>query len=316
MDKKEILAKKKFSEIFELVQKETSEKRKELAEKFGMKGLIRSGVHSRAIVDLELENIRKMIDSKLQIDIDIFFKDRKPHTEQDEKFLKDRINNLYEMRMRASLSSLTDYFKQRGLIPMNDYFNREAIKIIADIKRKIEIIILENQISYAELSEIEIDELLKMDEGNQLEFKSTFQWDIRNQCKNEKLKMEVISTISAFNNTDGGYLLIGVDDKGGIFGLEKDYDLISKKNKDGFLQLITQEIENKISRDFLTKIEIEFYKKDKEICRIKVNTGNDAIWVKKNKNDFAFYIRTQNSTRALSPKEAAEYIRKKWPYGK
>ena len=163
MDKKETLTKKKFSEIFELVQKETSEKRKELAEKFGMRGLLRSGPHSRAIVNLELENIRKMIDSKLKIDIDVFFKDTKPNTEQDEKFLKDRTNNLYEMRVRASLSSLTDYFKQRRLIPMDDYFNREASKIIADIRRKIEIIILENQITYPELPEIEIDTLLKMD---------------------------------------------------------------------------------------------------------------------------------------------------------
>ena len=87
-------------------------------------------------------------------------------------------------------------------------------------------------------------------------------------------------------------------------------------NKDVFLLQLTQEIENKISRDYVTKIDIQFYKKNKEICRIKVNTGNDAIWVKKNKTDFTFYIRTQNSTRALSPKDAAEYIRKKWPYSK
>lgn len=163
-----------------------------------------------------------------------------------------------------------------------------------------------------ELQEIDINALKKMEESNQLEFKSTFQWDVRQRCKNKELRMSVINTIAAFNNTDGGYLLIGVDDKGKIFGLEKDYSLLSKKNIDGFLQLLIQEIENRISTDFTARIKTDFYNiENKDICRIKVNIGDNDVWVKENKNKDVFYIRTQNSNRALSPKEAADYIRKK-----
>lgn len=76
--------------------------------------------------------------------------------------------------------------------------------------------------------------------------------------------------------------------------------------------MLTQEIENKISRSFSSQIQISFHNMDnKDICLIKTKIGDDAVWLKEN-NDEAFYIRTHNSTRKLSARESAEYIRKKW----
>ena len=94
------------------------------------------------------------------------------------------------------------------------------------------------------LLERDIDILIGMDESSQLEFKSTFQWDIKLEQKNIDLRNEVLKTIAAFNNTEGGYLIIGIDDNKNIFGLEKDYSLSKKQNKDVFLQTLIQEIEN------------------------------------------------------------------------
>jgi len=76
---------------------------------------------------------------------------------------------------------------------------------------------------------------------------------------------------------------------------------------------LTQEVENKISKEFATKMNMEFSKlENKEICKIKVETGNDAIWIKDNEGVERFYIRSQNQTVVLSPRDAAEYIREKW----
>lgn len=66
--------------------------------------------------------------------------------------------------------------------------------------------------------EIDIDD----GEGQFVEFKETLKWDIKQNCVNELLYLEVKKTVNAFGNTQGGTLYIGVDDKGSIVGLNND----------------------------------------------------------------------------------------------
>jgi predicted HTH transcriptional regulator len=170
----------------------------------------------------------------------------------------------------------------------------------------------ENRLNFPELPDRDTTELVGLNESTQLEFKSTFQWDMKESRKNERLRIEAIKTIAAFNNTNGGYLLIGVTDKKKICGIDKDLALLSRKDVDGFSQLLIQEIENEIDRSFATKPIITFPMiEDKQICLIKINPGQEATWVIVNGKS-TFYIRTMNSTRELDPKKASEYILKKW----
>ncbi len=173
------------------------------------------------------------------------------------------------------------------------------------------------KVKIPELPERDIDTLVEMDESIQLEFKSTFQWDVVQKRKNKELRKEVIRTIAAFNNTEGGYLIIGVSDDKTIFGLEKDYSSFKNRGerdeRDVFLQTLSNIIENNISREFSTKIDVEFHNKEgKDICRIKVSFGDEPVWVKENQKGEVFYIRTQNSEKSLSPKASYQYIHRKW----
>lgn len=132
MSKKELqetLANKKFLIIFEEVSKEISTKRKEIAEKLSMKGLLHSGVHVRSIVNLELNGLRKLLDYKFRIDKDVFFKDSKPYSNEDENFLKKRLQELFNARIVASKKSLSEYCSQLRLPSQIDYFDREASSI-------------------------------------------------------------------------------------------------------------------------------------------------------------------------------------------
>ena len=74
-----------------------------------------------------------------------------------------------------------------------------------------------------------IPELLKLQESDRLEYKSTFQWDVKRNCENEELKFSVLKTIVAFFNSDGGTLVVGVEDNGNIFGLAQDLSLLSNQ---------------------------------------------------------------------------------------
>ena len=68
-----------------------------------------------------------------------------------------------------------------------------------------------------ETRERPITELIKFGESVNLECKSTLQWDtIKNQY-NKDLRHPALKTIAAFLNTEGGTLLIGVEDDGSIY---------------------------------------------------------------------------------------------------
>ena len=65
----------------------------------------------------------------------------------------------------------------------------------------------------------DVHALIAQGEGPDLEFKSSFRWDIHQQRANEGLETGVLKTLAAFMNGRGGTLLVGVADDGKVLGL-------------------------------------------------------------------------------------------------
>src|SRR5262249_42766050 len=82
-----------------------------------------------------------------------------------------------------------------------------------------------------------IADLVKLGESAVLEFKSTLQWDVVKKEVNKALRKSSLKTIAAFMNTEGGTLLIGVEDDGNILGLERDLSLLGS-SRDKFEQTL------------------------------------------------------------------------------
>ncbi len=82
-----------------------------------------------------------------------------------------------------------------------------------------------------------IRDLIARGESQTVEFKSSLQWDVRQNKKNTALRHQVLKTIAAFLNTDGGILVIGVDDDGRVLGLDADLALVGS-SRDRFEQLL------------------------------------------------------------------------------
>lgn len=74
-------------------------------------------------------------------------------------------------------------------------------------------------------------------EGQDVEFKESVVWDMRQDKHNTAMRDEVLKEICAMLNADGGTILCGVHDNGSITGLAKD--LKHHKNKDGLGLVIT-----------------------------------------------------------------------------
>jgi len=118
-----------------------------------------------------------------------------------------------------------------------------------------------------------------------IEFKSTFQFDITNNKKEEKLKFECAKEIAAFMNTSGGYLLIGVEDDGNVIGLDNDYSCLNLRNNqpasDKFKQIMYDYLHSilKIEPDSIPDITIFRFNDGKEICIISVEKQEKPVFV-------------------------------------
>lgn len=144
-----------------------------------------------------------------------------------------------------------------------------------------------------------ISDLIKLSESDRLEYKSTWQWDVKKDCKNEELKFSVLKTIAAFLNSEGGTVIIGIEDNQNIFGLEKDLSLISDGSRDKFEQTIFQSVYSNIGSIFTKLIKVRFETIDgKILCAIDVKRSN-KIALLKGKDKEWLYIRTGNSSKPV-----------------
>jgi CheY-like chemotaxis protein len=155
-----------------------------------------------------------------------------------------------------------------------------------------------------------IGEIIQIRENFNIECKSTLQWDVRQERKNEDLRLSVLKTIAAFLNSEGGTLIIGVEDNGNIFGLEKDLSLLSKGNLDQFEQTIMNLICDRIGASFTHHVKVRFENiESKDVCAIDVRKSAKRALVKGNKTTgLEFYIRVGNTTKSLDVPEIYDYL--------
>lgn len=167
----------------------------------------------------------------------------------------------------------------------------------------------------SEGGKVALDRILaEKTEGPRVEFKSSLRWDYKENRVNKDLVRVVVKEISAFMNTEGGMVLIGIDDKGAVLGIEKDLESLSKKDGDGFRLALAQGIENDLGVEFVRHISVDFEQREgRQICIVDVRKGNKPAFIKgKTGTDKEFYIRADNSSRPLDMEAAMSYIRMQW----
>lgn len=156
-------------------------------------------------------------------------------------------------------------------------------------------------------------DLLNKDEHENLEFKSTFRWDVRQGGVNKILEKSVMKTVAAFLNSQGGHLVIGVDDNKTVVGVASDYGSLIRKDADGFENHFTQVFHNMIGAEFRQFVKLSWSNVDgKECCVVSVSPSHKPAYLKNDNNGEEFYIRTGNGTTSLKLSEANSYIDSRW----
>jgi hypothetical protein len=181
------------------------------------------------------------------------------------------------------------------------------ISLISFKKRNFIIYQLRNEL------EKSITALIENGEDDTVEFKSSFRWDYNQQKSNKVLEGVIVKTLAGFMNTrNGGSLLIGVADDGSILGLENDYNTLKRKDRDGFTQLLTSTVSEKIGTHACRLLRILFHEKDgRDICRIIIMPSPVPVYVSDD-GQSRFFVRTASGTREMDVQEAITFIKARW----
>lgn len=150
---------------------------------------------------------------------------------------------------------------------------------------------------------VTLEVLIAGGENEELEFKQTLRWDIRENKISNKLEQSVIKTIAAFANSHvGGILLIGLSDQGEITGLEHDFCTFKEATKDKFELHLRNLLNSNFGNNFtISKVKITFPEVNRtEICQINVKPSDEPVVIKVfdksgNKNE-KLYVRNGNSS--------------------
>ncbi|MHC4519020.1 MAG: RNA-binding domain-containing protein [Planctomycetota bacterium] len=160
---------------------------------------------------------------------------------------------------------------------------------------------------HAGLVDSDADALLQaIQEGEsaQLEFKSTLRWNVRANKPGKEIEIACMKTMAAFLNSEGGVLLVGVEDDGNILGIESD----NFPNDDKFLLHFNNLIKQHLGLECAPFIAFALKRVgDKGVLVVDCVQATAPVFVKQNNRE-DFYVRIGPGTRELATSEALSYI--------
>jgi len=219
------------------------------------------------------------------------------------------INEFADQNDKIEQTLVSHFIELEGSgIESNDYdvfLKLRAEKIFKELQARL-------TLSNPEPANTEIQELILKGETNLVEFKSTLRFDIKRGEVNKKLEYVIGKTIAAFLNTEGGHLVIGVDDNQNILGLDTDIQSMSKKNIDGFELSLIEVIKKFIGAEFSSYIKISFPEIDgNQICLVKISKSSRPVFTAfEGKEDF--FIRVGCSSQPLGREKQSQYEKSHW----
>ena len=115
---------------------------------------------------------------------------------------------------------------------------------------------------------------------------------------------------SFLNDREGNAVLIGVDAKRNVTGLEDDYKAANPRqpNSDGYERFLRNVLNGKLGAEHSALYKVTFHHvAGKPVCRIRVEPSPKPVFLEGD-----LIIRDGNGKRKLKTQEAIEYQRHRW----
>ena len=157
---------------------------------------------------------------------------------------------------------------------------------------------------FEKISSEQLRALIDAGESDRFELKSSMRWNLKANKPGKEIETAWLKTIIAFLNTDGGILLIGVDDDGVVLGLESDH----LPNSDRYLLHVSNLIRERIGMEMMQYIKYGIKPLDgKEILCVQCSPAAEAAFLQHDQEE-DFYIRVGPGSRKLTSRETMTYI--------
>jgi len=213
-------------------------------------------------------------------------------------------------------------FIRRNKNELGEFFVRESKTIINQLCDDFERSLQEERLTISKSGYCDrtVKEVITDGENNKTEFKSSLRYCLKQKSAQDYIEHSSFKNIAAFLNTEGGTLLIGVEDDGNIIGLEDtDYHTFKDSDKrDAFLKHMDNLIEKYLGNEYngLIKVDLEVVdgKTVAKVCMKGKSPEPSFLNVKEKGQPTkeAFYIRRSASAKELTIKETAKYIKEHW----
>jgi hypothetical protein len=131
------------------------------------------------------------------------------------------------------------------------------------------------------------------------------------------LQKAVTKTIAAFLNSNGGTLLIGVDNSGTVLGIEHDFQHFKEEknqNPDGWLRSLKEAIANTLGPEVCSAISVSLVPHEQgTVAVVECPARTSETWHREDDDSEVFYVRASNATDQLNGSSLIKYIRERWP---
>ncbi len=205
---------------------------------------------------------------------------------------RDLIGQLYDRRYLVFSAILLTILIAVYLITR---FTRKYIRQIRQLPA--------TRIDYKNIED-DIATIIKAGESKRVEFKSTMRMNLRTGKYGKEIEQAWLKSVTAFMNTDGGILLIGVDDDGRIVGIAADAFENDDKCRLHFKNLIKQHI----GLEFSDYIQMDVYEvQNHKVVLIEVGKSPNPAFLKM-KDEEDFYIRSGPSSVKLPVSKVLTYL--------
>lgn len=152
--------------------------------------------------------------------------------------------------------------------------------------------------------ENEVLALIDAGESASLEFKSTLRRNLKTGKDGMEIAVAWMKTVVALMNSDGGILLIGVDDDGNIIGTDADEFENEDKCRLHFKNLVNHHIGPEFNRFIHLKVRDV---QGKVVLVVECERVRKPVFLTMGKNE-DFYVRSGPSSLKLSMSQMVKYL--------
>ncbi len=156
-------------------------------------------------------------------------------------------------------------------------------------------------------TEDELRALVAAGENDRVEFKSTMRWNLRADKPGKEIELAWLKSVVAYMNTDGGVIVLGVDDDGRVLGMGAD----GFRNDDKLLLHFENLIQQHVGLEHAGRVRGELRDLDGEqVFLVSCAPADEPVFLRKGEDE-DFYVRVGPSSRRLPASRVLDWTRER-----